>query len=362
MARNFIKQHFEKAYQRGWIPYFAKASLQYDFPLALLLAIASRETNMNNIMGDYRKSKHFPKGGYHGYGIMQVDIGTDPAWISSGRWKNVNEAIMHGTKILDSKRKELNRMWVGTRTLREFLWTLAASYNTGSGRAYPNFKQHGNPDKTTTGGDYGKDVLQRMTEFQELLTARGITAASYAMQGTSNLAALPQAPASVTSPDPASPPVGSVIQVGEHNEADTGAAPAPVQGGSALDPAISLSTTAPVKSGGLKSIIAAVTAPFIAVGVGFTDLITGARNSFQENPTALILSLAVLALIGVVYWKYQDRQTQLDRQREQNAHERDLANQRVLADPKQINVEVKPPVPAAQQPENQPTQPVTFRG
>src|SRR4051812_8658535 len=129
MARHFIVQHFEKALQRGWLPYFSQAALKYDFPLALLLALASRETNMTNMKGDFRVSKYFPNGGYHGYGILQVDIGTDAQWIASGAWQRVDEAIMHGTKILASKRDELNRMWTSSRTIKNFLWVLAASYN-----------------------------------------------------------------------------------------------------------------------------------------------------------------------------------------------------------------------------------------
>jgi hypothetical protein len=382
MARYFIKQHFEKAYQRGYIPMFAQAALKYDFPLALLMAIASRETNMTNMKGDFRKSKHFPKGGYHGYGIMQVDVGTDPQWIASGAWVNdISAAIMRGTKILGDKRNELNRMWEGSRTLQQFLWVLAASYNTGSGRAYPSFKNHGNPDRTTTGKDYGKDVLGRMVEFQELLTARGITATSYAIQGSTNLAALPQQPASVTSAEPggvAAPQQtvagggGLIIQSGEENTVDSGAAPQAVAGGGATDAVTAISTSAPVKSSGVKAIAAAVFASiwgaiqFFGIQVG--EAFGYVKGSFQDNP--LMTVLVIVTFVGgmVVYWKYQDRLTQLDKQREQNAHARDMANLATLSDPKQLNVVVRPPVPAAQkegQPaveENMHGQPVTFKG
>lgn len=166
--RRFINQHFEKAKQRGYIPMFAAAAQQYDFPIALLMAIASRETNMTNMLGDFRGGK------YHGHGIMQVDIGTAPEWCASGAWRDVRQSIMKGTGILAQKRVQLNREWPKgrQRTLREFLWVLAASYNQGAalkGGALGDFLTYGTPDRTTTGGDYGADVLGRMVEFQALL-------------------------------------------------------------------------------------------------------------------------------------------------------------------------------------------------
>ena len=43
--------------------FFKTAAERYQLPPEILLAIASRETNMRNIIGD----------GGHGYGIMQID-------------------------------------------------------------------------------------------------------------------------------------------------------------------------------------------------------------------------------------------------------------------------------------------------
>jgi hypothetical protein len=356
MARHFIIQHFEKALQRGWIAYFAQAALKHDFPLALLMAIASRETNMTNMKGDFRKSKHFPNGGYHGYGIMQVDVGTDPSWIASGAWQQVDQAIMRGTGILAGKRDQLNNMWQGSRTLKDFLWVLAASYNHGTLDSYRDFKNEGSPDGDTTGHDYGKDVMTRMQEFAELLAARGITATSYAVQG---FAALPQTqPASVTSPaasvgvPPASTGAGVVIQSGDDNTVDSGATPQAVAGGGAADKPVTLSTTAPVKSGGVKAILAAIFAAVYSA-IQFFNLeakqVFGyAKDSFSDSPLGTV-GVIIFALSGMaIYWKYQDRQTKLDLQREQNAHDRDMMNAKTFADPKLINVEIKPPVPESQ--------------
>lgn len=338
--RTFVKQHFEKALQRGYIPMFAAAAKKYDFPLALLMAIASRETNMNNMQGDYRFNTRLGRKVYNGYGIMQVDINTDESWCLSGAWRDVASAIMHGTKILDEKRDQLNRMWKGERTLKDFLWTLAASYNTGAGRAYPNFKASGNPDATTTGKDYGRDVLGRMAEFKFLLDERNLDVVATA----ATLAATP-APVDnqqTTDQQQVQGAGSTIIQTGKENTVEGGAI-VPVEGGGVNDALQALPTTQPEKSGSFKAIVAAVSAPFVAAGIGFTELIGNARTALAENPIAMLIVLGILAAVVAVYWKYQDRQTKLDLQREQQAHERDMANLKALTDPKSVNVAVLPP-------------------
>jgi hypothetical protein len=53
----------------------------------------------------------------------------------------------------------------------EILRVAAAGYNCGIGRAIQAAGQ-GNPDEFTTGGDYGKDVIARMTIFQDMLAVK----------------------------------------------------------------------------------------------------------------------------------------------------------------------------------------------
>lgn len=347
--RKFINQHFEKALQRGYIPMFAAAAKAYDFPLALLMAIASRETNMNNMKGDYRFNKRLGRKVYNGYGIMQVDINTDEKWCLSGGWQNVAESIMHGTGILDEKRDQLNRMWQGERTLQQFLWTLAASYNTGAARAYPNFKASGNPDATTTGKDYGRDVLGRAVEFAYLLKARGI-----------DVAATKILPAATVTPDadnanwnnqpvpvgalPANGAAGGlVIQSGDNSTAETGMQPQAVQGGGKSDPVQVLPTTETKPEAWYKKMWAAILAFFALVGTATQDLWYGTRNAFADNPTALIVSALVIIAIVVIVWKIQDNKTKAEEAQKQRDHERDMQNLKAAQDPVQINVASVPP-------------------
>jgi soluble lytic murein transglycosylase-like protein len=73
-AEEDLRRQFQRAKKNGWLQTFKKAAEKYDFPPEVLLAIASRETNMRNIIGD----------GGHGYGIMQIDDRSFPEWCHSG--------------------------------------------------------------------------------------------------------------------------------------------------------------------------------------------------------------------------------------------------------------------------------------
>ena len=64
-----LQSQFNHATANGWIALFTDIATSAGFPVEFVLAIASRETNMLNIKGD------FHDGIYHGFGIMQVDVG-----------------------------------------------------------------------------------------------------------------------------------------------------------------------------------------------------------------------------------------------------------------------------------------------
>src|SRR3982751_6113224 len=96
-----LKRQFDTAVSEGWLMYFQNSASQHDFTVELLMAIASRETAMRNIKGDLRG------GIYHGYGVMQVDIGTNADFCKNWTENEVEGSIECGTKILLGKRKYL---------------------------------------------------------------------------------------------------------------------------------------------------------------------------------------------------------------------------------------------------------------
>lgn len=163
-----LQRQYNRAKTNGWIDTFASQGEENNFATETLMALASRETNMTNERGDYHDGK------YHGFGILQVDIGTDPAWINAGKWKDVHESIIHGVGILVSKRNEVaNLAQAANHALSDegLLRVSIAAYNCGSGPAYHNFINHADPDKGTTGHDYSADVLKRTVVFKSFLDA-----------------------------------------------------------------------------------------------------------------------------------------------------------------------------------------------
>jgi hypothetical protein len=170
-----IKQEFDAASAAGWLPAFEKAAQTYNFPVALLMAIASRETNMRNIEGD------FHDGEYHGYGLMQVDIGSFPDWVKSGAWHDPLQSIAKGAEVLAGKRNEIEkgqgqtlfidgRSIVGRKfdTSDQMLQVATACYNCGLW-AYYAFSKGEPIDSYTTGKNYSADVWLRRAFFAALL-------------------------------------------------------------------------------------------------------------------------------------------------------------------------------------------------
>lgn len=199
ITRTQAKIQYEYAKKEGWIDHFIHAAGVYGFEPSLLMAIASRETNMRNIRGDYRG------GEYHGFGLMQVDIGTDKAFSTTGAWKDARKTILRGAKILDEKRSFIQRNVgkvfkvtdskgmsyritgkpIGGMNL---LRCMVAAYNCG-GFAYYHFSKNRDPDYGTTGKNYGADVLSREPMFRALLEADGYLKAKSARKAAAKPAA-----------------------------------------------------------------------------------------------------------------------------------------------------------------------------
>ena len=166
-----IEVEFAHAKANGWLPMFAEAGSSFGFTAALLMAIASRETNMKNIVGD----------GGHGYGLMQIDVRSYPDFCHSGAWKNVEAEIHMGASVLSSKQVQIQKSqgvqlhissssFVGKKlTDGELNQCAVAAYNAGLW-AYYGITVHGNPDLYTTAHNYSSDVISRMRQFSKLLT------------------------------------------------------------------------------------------------------------------------------------------------------------------------------------------------
>ncbi|XYD06802.1 N-acetylmuramoyl-L-alanine amidase [Methylobacterium sp. NMS12] len=170
---NDLRQQYENTDSEGWLPFFEDAGERYGFDPALLLAVASRETNIRQIVGD----------GGHGRGIMQIDDRYHIAFVQSGRWRDPRENILQGAAILAKAQADIEgaqgrqrTCTIGGRQMRfdvpglsreEVQRTALAAYNAGCRALYWEVKA-GNADRGTTGGDYSADTLARAAHFRRL--------------------------------------------------------------------------------------------------------------------------------------------------------------------------------------------------
>lgn len=174
-----IKRQFNRAKTSNWLPWFQQAADRIGTSTAHLLAHGSRETNLKNIRGDFRG------GIYHGFGVMQVDIGTDADYAKNWTSDKVEPSIRRGAEILSNKIDEIiagqgkrlkvkGRAFIGKRVEDDDVRRIAtAAYNCGMW-AFFHFSRGENVDSTTTGHDYSRDVYDRAIEFAALLEEGGI--------------------------------------------------------------------------------------------------------------------------------------------------------------------------------------------
>lgn len=142
IAGTALKSQYERTSKD--YPFITQYEKDYKLPQFLLYAVASRETNMTNEVGD----------GGHGHGMFQLD----DRWhtIPVGFDSDVNEQAKTAASMLQG----LIHVFPGD------LKAAVSAYNTGVNNARAGIHDTGNSDAYTAGGDYGSDVLGRMQYLQ----------------------------------------------------------------------------------------------------------------------------------------------------------------------------------------------------
>lgn len=166
-----LHQQFARVEASGWLSAFRSTAERYDFPVEVLLGIASRESNIESVVGD----------GGHGYGIMQIDDRSFSEWCHCGSWRNPPACIQMGASVLDQHRQMIRHSqgvelrvggdaFTGKPGLSDadLLRTSIASYNCGLW-AYYGLSVEGDPDFRSTGRNYSADTLARAAVFRSLL-------------------------------------------------------------------------------------------------------------------------------------------------------------------------------------------------
>jgi hypothetical protein len=160
-SRATLSAELARARANGWHTACAAGEREGRLPAGLLLAIASQETDMNDVVGD----------GGHGRGLFQIDDRAHPAFLrqqgasGAGRRPPVPAAAAYAAGLLRANLDFGVRNGVPERLQLKFA---LSAYNAGAGGALSGFRE-GDSDRRTTGGDYGKAVLGRHAIFQGLL-------------------------------------------------------------------------------------------------------------------------------------------------------------------------------------------------
>src|SRR5262249_37080650 len=145
----------------GFADKLAHHAADHQLPLPYFFAIASRETNCTNKLGD--RDKH---GEFHGVGIVQIDIQHEIARKArdSGSWEtDPDPLIAFGANLL-AKNIQRAAQAFPDFTPQQHRKIAASGYNCGIEKAILG-SQNGDSDIHTTGKDYGRDVMARMEIF-----------------------------------------------------------------------------------------------------------------------------------------------------------------------------------------------------
>lgn len=164
LNKKYLINQLHSLHHTGFYDKLAQSAYAHGLPMEYVFAIASRETNCLNILGDYRNKQ------YHGVGIMQIDIQHSIAKTArdSGSWRtNPEPLIEFAVRMLDNL-IQASKQRFPTFTYEQHLKIAASGYNCGSQRAMAA-AYHGDSDAFTTGHNYGRDVLQRMKLFKEII-------------------------------------------------------------------------------------------------------------------------------------------------------------------------------------------------
>ena len=164
-TKHSLTAELERARTRGWLVACSRAEQRAQLPKGLLLAIASQETDMNDVVGDQG----------HGRGLFQIDDRSHGRFLAShgadrpGGKPPLEPAARYAATLLTDNLAYGRRQGVRETDLLKFA---VSAYNAGPGGALQGYRA-GDSDRRTTGGDYSRSVLGRLAIFQELLNGAG---------------------------------------------------------------------------------------------------------------------------------------------------------------------------------------------
>lgn len=166
ITKETLRGELERARRQGWERTLLETEQEEGLPRGLLLAIASQETDMNDVVGD----------GGHGRGLFQIDDRSHERFLAAqnagraGGKPPIKAAARYAAALVKGNLDYGSRKGIRGSDLLKFA---LSAYNAGPGGAIEGYRA-GDSDKKTTGGDYGRAVLGRLDIFDDLLNGQGV--------------------------------------------------------------------------------------------------------------------------------------------------------------------------------------------
>jgi len=138
----------------------AAVARSFGLEPAVVAGLVSRESGGGRLLGKAGCPPGTGDGG-HGRGLMQIDDRWHQAFLAiRDFWRRPAANLAYGCFLLRQNLDALRRRLPGVSEDGALRAALAA-YNCGLGEALKLVRAGGDPDAATTGGNYGRDVLER---------------------------------------------------------------------------------------------------------------------------------------------------------------------------------------------------------
>jgi hypothetical protein len=168
-----LQSQLQRLRAGGFERKLSEQATAHGFAAEFFFAIASRETNCVNLLGD------FQNGEAHGVGMVQIDVQHAIARQArdDGSWRSSPDALIAFGAQLLADNIRLAQQAFPEVSAEQQLKVAASGYNCGMSAAIASARNCGDSDRRTTGHNYGADVITRMKVFEEL-TAQAQPAAT----------------------------------------------------------------------------------------------------------------------------------------------------------------------------------------